>query len=183
MNLYLELLLITSYMVITYHIITLKYKKSTGFSKFSKKSKVVLVALHFFIVITNISFYFWFISKYYVPVSLFVSVFGMVIFFMGLSVILWGIYTLKKAVFVPGNKLIVAGPFTYVRHPMYLGGIIGAFGLAVFGGSLSGVVYSIILALVLSHIADAEEMDLRARLGQEYIDYGKKVPKLFPYAW
>ncbi|MBE0522549.1 MAG: hypothetical protein IBX39_09840, partial [Candidatus Methanoperedenaceae archaeon] len=52
-----------------------------------------------------------------------------------------------------------------------------------FAGSLAGVLYSIILAFVLSRIADAEEMDLIARFGQEYIRYGKKVPKLFPHAW
>jgi len=36
------------------------------------------------------------------------------------------------------------------------------------------------LTLVLSHIADAEEEELRARFGEAYVEYGKKVPKLFP---
>ena len=180
---FLDFLFITLYMFLTFHIIALKYKKSRYFSGFSKRSKIFLVAVHVLIVISNIILYLWFILKYANPVSSLAVAFGIILFATGLSVIFWGIYCLRKMVFVPENKLVVKGPYRFVRHPMYFGGIIGALGLAVFSGSLSGVVYSIILALVLSHIADAEEMDLRARLGQEYIDYGKKVPKLFPYAW
>ncbi len=81
-------------------------------------------------------------------------------------------YSLRKAVFIPGNKLISAGPYKYVRHPMYLGGIMGALGLAIFAGSLLGVMYSFALALVLSHISNAEE-ELRARFGSKYGDYGR----------
>jgi protein-S-isoprenylcysteine O-methyltransferase Ste14 len=66
---------------------------------------------------------------------------------------------------------------------MYLGGITGAFGLALFAGSVLGFIYSFILALVLSHIADSEEEDLRARFGQEYVEYQRKVPKIFPRIW
>ncbi len=64
---------------------------------------------------------------------------------------------------------------------MFLGGITGALGLALFAGSLLGAVYSFMLALVLSHIASAEEEELRARFGEAYVEYKKRVPKLFPY--
>jgi protein-S-isoprenylcysteine O-methyltransferase Ste14 len=182
MNLYLEFILVTSYMVVTYHIIALKYRKSIGFSRFTLSSKVFWVSLHVFIVSTNIFLYFWFISKDFNPISTLFSAFGLLLFITGLFIICWGMYSLRKAVFVPENKLVAAGPFKFVRHPMYLGGIIGAIGLAIFAGSVLGAVYSFVLALVLSHIADAEEEDLRARFGQEYIEYGRKAPKLFPGA-
>lgn len=181
MNIYLEFILITSYMVITYHIIALKYRKSTGFSGFAPSSKVFWVSLHVFIVSTNIFLYSWFISQDFNPISKIFSALGVLLFAAGLFIIFWGMYSLRKAVFVPGNKLIIAGPYKYVRHPMYLGGIIGALGLALFAGSLLGAVYSFVLAHVLSHIADAEEEELRARFGNEYIEYGKNVPKLFPH--
>ncbi len=60
---YLEFVLITSYMVITYNIIALKYRRSMGFSAFSSASKAFLVSIHVFIVISNILLYFWMISK------------------------------------------------------------------------------------------------------------------------
>ena len=58
--------------------------------------------------------------------------------------------------------------------------ITGALGLALFAGSLLGTVYSFMLALVLSHIADAEEEELRARFGEGYSEYAERVPKLLP---
>ncbi|MDO9098122.1 MAG: isoprenylcysteine carboxylmethyltransferase family protein [Candidatus Methanoperedens sp.] len=168
-------------MVITYHIIALKYRKSTGFPGFTPSSKMFWVSLHVFIVSTNIFFYFRLISKDFTPVHFLLRASGILLFALGLFIIFWGMYSLRKAVFVPGNKLVIAGPFKFVRHPMYLGGIIGAFGLALFAGSLFGAVYSFVLALVLSHIADAEEEELRARFGEEYGGYGRKVPKLLPH--
>lgn len=182
MNLYFKFILITSYMVITYHIIALKYRKSPGFSGFSPGSKVFWVSLYVFIVSTNILLYFWFISKDFKPVHFLLRASGILLFVVGLFIIFWGMYSLRKAVFIPGNKLIAAGPYKYVRHPMYLGGIMGALGLALFAGSLLGVVYSFVLALVLSHIADAEEEELRARFREEYEEYGYKVPKHLPNA-
>ncbi len=66
---------------------------------------------------------------------------------------------------------------------MYFGGIMGALGIAVFSGSLFGLLYSLILSAALSHIADAEEENLEARFGREYEDYKRKVPKIFPNPW
>ncbi len=180
-NLYLSFFLITLYMVVTYHIIALKYRKSRYFLYHSKISRIFLVSLHVFIVITNIFFYFWLIARDFNPVYVFVSVIGLLLFAAGLSIIFWGGYSLRKAVFVPGNNLKISGPFAHVRHPMYLGGIVGAFGLALFAGSLHAFIYSIILAAVLSHIADAEEEELKERFGQQYTEYTKAVPKLFPH--
>jgi protein-S-isoprenylcysteine O-methyltransferase Ste14 len=180
MNLYFEFILITTYMVITYHIIALKYRKSADFSGFTRSAKIIWFSLHVFIVLTNIFLYFRFISKDFNPVHVLSRASGLLLFAAGLLFIFWGMYTLRKAVFVPENKLVAAGPYKFVRHPMYSGGIVGAFGLALFAGSVPGVVYSFALGLVLSHIADAEEEELRARFGEAYLDYMKKVPKLFP---
>ncbi len=180
---YLEFILINLYMVLTYHIIALKYKKSRSFPYLSRASRTFLVSLHAFIVITNILLYFWLISKDFNPVSVVLSVLGIILFAVGLFIIYWGSYSLRKAVFIPENKLVTTGAFALVRHPMYLGGITGAFGLALFAGSVLGFIYSLILALVLSHIADSEEEDLRARFGQEYVEYQRKVSKIFPRIW
>lgn len=180
MNLYFEFVLIALYMIITYHIIALKYKKSTGFSTFTHSTKLFWISLHVFIVSTNIILYFWLISRDFNPLYPLIRALGLLLFAAGLLFILWGAYTLQKAVFVPENKLVAAGPYRFVRHPMYSGGVIGAFGLAVFAGSVLGAVYSFMLALVLSRIADAEEEELRERFGEEYVEYAGKVPKLLP---
>ncbi len=168
-------------MIITYHIIAMKYGKSQVFPGFNRILKILLVLLHLFIVISNIFLYLWAILLDFNPVNVIFMAPGILMFAAGLFMIFWGIHTLGKGVFVPGEKLTAKGPFAIVRHPMYLGGIIGAIGLALFAGSLLGMIYSLFFALVLSHISDAEEEDLQARFGMEYIVYKRKVPKLFPY--
>ncbi len=177
---YLEFVLITSYMVITYNIIALKYRRSIGFSAFSSASKVFLVAIHVFIVMSNILLYFWLIYRDFSSVHAIFMASGLLMLGAGSLFIFWGIHSLRKAVFVPESRLIESGPFALVRHPMYFGGIIGALGIAIFSGSLLGLLYSLILSIVLSHIADAEEEDLKARFGRDYEDYKRKVPKIFP---
>ncbi len=177
---YIEFAFIIAYMIITYHIIALKYRNSYVFAGLNRILKILLVLLHLFIVISNIFLYLWAILLDFNPINIIFTASGILMLAAGLFMIFWGIYALGKAVFVPGNRLTAEGPFAIVRHPMYLGGIIGAVGLAVFAGSLLGLIYSVSLALVLSRIADAEEEDLQARFGMEYIEYKKRVPKLFP---
>ncbi len=177
---YLEFILTTSFMVISYQIIALKYIRSTGFSSSSSVSKLFHVGIHVIIVITNIALYFWMISQDIKLVHVAFKVTGLLIFVMGTFIILWGFYSLSKEVFIPGKKFIISGPFAIVRHPMYLGGIVGAFGLALLAGSMFAFVYSFILALVLLNISEAEERELKTRFGDDYIEYMKKVPKIFP---
>lgn len=180
MDILIELVFIISYMAVTYHIIALKYEKSGLFSGSSQRSKSLLVILHFFIVISNILLYFRLISNDFRQMPYYFSVPGSLLFIFGIFMICWGIYTLRTAVFIPDNKLIIAGPYKFIRHPMYFGGITGAFALALWAGTIPGAVYSLFLAGVLSRIADIEEKDLIARFGNDYLDYRQKVPKLFP---
>src|SRR3990172_10884198 len=116
---YVEFILITSFMVISYHIIALKYLRSTGFSSSSSVSRLFLVGIHVIIVITNITLYFWLISKDIRAVHDVLRVMGLLVFSCGIFIIIWGMYTLSNEVFVPGKKLIISGPFAIVRHPMY----------------------------------------------------------------
>ncbi|NJD77400.1 MAG: isoprenylcysteine carboxylmethyltransferase family protein [Candidatus Methanoperedens sp.] len=183
MDLILFFIVMILYMFITYHVIALKYTKSRAFSGFRAETRALLVAIHVWIVISNILLYFWLVWRDYNPPHIILRAAGILMFSSGLFIIFWGIHSLRKAVFVPENRVIVSGPFAFVRHPMYFGGITGAIGLALIAGSLLGLVYSFFLALVLSHISNAEEKDLEARFGMEYAGYKKKVPKLFPRAW
>ena len=165
--------------------IAFKYKRH--FSRFSNLSKKVIVGLQLFIIILNIFFYLSLISQnswlisFNVIFILVSKVFGLPIFALGVFIIFWSMYYLIKEIIVRKNKMMVKGPYAFVRHPMYLGWIVGVLGLALFGNSLIGLIYSFILALNLSHISEYEEEDLRTRIGHEYVEYINKVPKLFPF--
>jgi protein-S-isoprenylcysteine O-methyltransferase Ste14 len=84
------------------------------------------------------------------------------------------------------------GPYKYVRHPQYLGIIIMTFGLTalslnatpIYPNELftdSWILYIwIIEVLAYIILAKIEEISMKARYGEVFIDYMKKVPFLVP---
>jgi len=74
-----------------------------------------------------------------------------------------------------------AGPYRYVRNPMYFGVVLGLFGFCVLLSSgtilLWGMVVTLWFAVVLIPF---EERELDALFGESYRAYRKQVPMLFP---
>jgi protein-S-isoprenylcysteine O-methyltransferase Ste14 len=80
-----------------------------------------------------------------------------------------------------GEALVTAGPYAYVRNPMYLGTVIGVLAFA----GMSGLWYAVlgiaaILGLVYAGAIAYEEAFLSARFGKEYRRYREAVPRLLP---
>ena len=70
--------------------------------------------------------------------------------------------------------------YNYVRHPLYAGLIYLLIGVVLASGTIQGFYMGLmILPYFLGRIIP-EEKDLVRRLGQEYIDYRKRVPALLP---
>jgi protein-S-isoprenylcysteine O-methyltransferase Ste14 len=76
------------------------------------------------------------------------------------------------------RSLVTEGFFQYSRNPMYLGGIVALFGLAILLGSLISFVILAVCFLIMHflYIPD-EEAQLKTMFGQEYLDYMKRVRK------
>ncbi|MCX6129103.1 MAG: isoprenylcysteine carboxylmethyltransferase family protein [Proteobacteria bacterium] len=80
-----------------------------------------------------------------------------------------------------GSRLIVEGPFSYVRNPLYLGNFLITFGFAVFGGNLWIIALAVALfALQYYFIVAYEENLLTAKFGEEYEAYSLRVPRWIP---
>jgi len=80
-----------------------------------------------------------------------------------------------------GETLVTAGPYAYIRNPMYLG---TATGLLAFAG-MSGLWYAVLavavmLGLVYAGAIAYEEAFLSMRFGGEYRRYREAVPRLLP---
>ena len=82
-----------------------------------------------------------------------------------------GIITLKE-----GHKIIAAGPYRFVRHPIYTGWLLAAPGSAIIAGTIDGFVGVELLALAFVLKIHMEERLLTAELGDEYRQYMEKVP-------
>jgi protein-S-isoprenylcysteine O-methyltransferase Ste14 len=102
---------------------------------------------------------------------------------VGLFINVQATITLKnRAEFDPKNEnprtLVTEGFFQYSRNPMYLGGIVLFFGLAILLGSLVSFVFPAIFFL-LGHFLfiPNEEKELKTMFGEEYLDYMKRVRK------
>ncbi|MDR1433180.1 MAG: isoprenylcysteine carboxylmethyltransferase family protein [Puniceicoccales bacterium] len=85
------------------------------------------------------------------------------------------------APWAPPRKLVVAGPYRYVRNPM-----IGSVLLMLMAEALllrSGVVLSLFFLFLVGnaiYFPFFEEKGLEKRFGQEYLDYKRNVPRWIP---
>lgn len=86
-----------------------------------------------------------------------------------------------EARLIEGHRLVTAGPYKFVRHPIYTGmlGKLLATGLVLshWIGLLSGIV---IFAIGTAIRVRSEEKLLRSQFGPEYEEYARRVPAILP---
>lgn len=81
----------------------------------------------------------------------------------------------------PPRRLVVKGPYRFVRNPMISGVIFVLFGEALVLRSLTHFVWaSAFLALNALYIPISEEPGLEARFGEAYRRYRRHVPRFLP---
>lgn len=112
---------------------------------------------------------------------------GIILLIPGVFFALWSIYAqLTRArgtplPMIPTQKLLVDGPFRLCRNPMTLGTILMYLGVSSLVGSISSILFVVILsALLLAYLKGIEESELEARFGQPYLDYKASTPFLLP---
>jgi len=96
----------------------------------------------------------------------------------------WGTAYLSPSVVqdgaMHGEGVIAAGPYRYVRNPLYLGNFIHTFALALLMPP-SGAIFCIIaIGIFQLRLIAAEESFLTTKLGAPYLAYCAKVPRLIP---
>jgi protein-S-isoprenylcysteine O-methyltransferase Ste14 len=112
---------------------------------------------------------------------------GMVIGAVGAVVALWCIFTFATtgkgtpAPFDPPRRLVIKGPYRFVRNPMYLGAALALCGAALFYLSLPLVGYAG-LFLLATHlfVMSYEEPALRRTFGPDYEAYCRQVRRWWP---
>lgn len=83
-----------------------------------------------------------------------------------------------------GKTLVCEGPYSLCRNPLY-------FGTFLITLSIPAFLHSLIFALGVAAASSvylwttvrAEEMVLRQRLGEEYAEYCRRVPRFWPKLW
>ncbi|MGB2868499.1 MAG: methyltransferase [Bacteroidota bacterium] len=98
----------------------------------------------------------------------------------------WGVAyagSLTRVASVGAPEVILAGPFAYVRNPLYIGNILLYTGIGIMSNAL--VPWLQILALVYfsfqyGMIVSLEEEFLEKEFGAAYREFKKNVPRFFP---
>ena len=81
----------------------------------------------------------------------------------------------------PPRRLVVRGPYRYMRNPMISGVLSILLGEAILLGSVPLLVWFVIdLALNALTIPLVEEPILDGRFGSEYVTYKRNVPRWIP---
>lgn len=113
---------------------------------------------------------------------------GSMLYFPGIALMLWGRVTMGKmhnvstvagAQLYADHKLITTGPFSLVRHPMYVGGIMAELGALLLYRTWTALLIVINIP-VLPARAKREEALLAARFGAEWEEYSRRVPAWLP---
>ncbi len=114
---------------------------------------------------------------------------GVVLYFPGMTLILWGRLTLGKMYFVStsmgaqlyaDHEMVVRGPYSIVRHPMYLGLVLSAAGSLLIYTTWTSLLFACFAPFVLFR-ARREEQALAAEFGEQWKEYCNRVPRFIPF--
>ena len=82
-----------------------------------------------------------------------------------------------------GHELVTDGLYRVIRHPSYLGLVIGLFGWSLVFRSAIGVLVSLLLIPALVARMNSEEALLESEFGERYADYRRRTWRLVPFVY
>jgi protein-S-isoprenylcysteine O-methyltransferase Ste14 len=124
-------------------------------------------------------------SQEFMPPHEALQIAGAVLTYLGLSLTMWsrirlgrywsGVVALKQ-----DHKLIQAGPYRVVRHPLYSGIILAAIGMALCVPKWSTLIGVALLTACFERRASKEDAILAAEFGAEFEIYRQHTGRLLP---
>lgn len=114
------------------------------------------------------------------PLGLLIAVCGELIRLWAVS---WAGSETRTTGKVGGTYLVINGPYAHVRNPLYVGNILIYFGLGIMSFALFPYLQIIALAFFVFQyyeIIKEEEGFLKEKFGNDFAEYYKNVPRIFP---
>jgi protein-S-isoprenylcysteine O-methyltransferase Ste14 len=111
---------------------------------------------------------------------------GVILFVAGGALRLWPVFVLGGrfsglVAIQQGHTLVTTGVYSVIRHPSYLGLLVGTLGRGLTFRSVIGVVLTAMIVPVLVARIRSEENLLRQHFGAEYEAYCSRTPwRLMP---
>jgi len=112
---------------------------------------------------------------------------GLIVGTAGATIALWCVFAFvwigkgTPAPFDPPRRLVIRGPYRFVRNPMYIGAGLTLAGAALYCGSIFLLLYGCVL-LIVTHLVVMfyEEPTLCRSFGAEYQAYCSRVSRWRP---
>ncbi len=135
--------------------------------------KIGAFSLPFFVIGITINYFYPQIFRIDVSSG---PLFWISILFLLLGVINWAWSVILILIKVPRKELITTGPFSLVKHPLYVGFVFLIIPWAGFLlNSWLGIVLGLVLYIAIRIFAPKEEQILSKIFGKDWDDYTKKV--------
>lgn len=160
--------------------------KSSGEKKKSDRGSMLLMIIGFWLAI-------WMdpvcVQAFHFIMPVFVFWIGVTVTILGVFLRVYSVWTLRKfftlSVQVGSEqKIVQEGPYRYLRHPAYTGGILSLVGIALSFRSPMGVAVTLlIIAVVYGYRIKIEERALEKNFGSSYEEYEKRTWRLIPHIW
>ena len=119
------------------------------------------------------------------PINIILSIPFLII---GVIILSWSLlHFIKKqgtpVPLAPPPKLIISGPYKYVRNPLLSGLFILLFGVGTLLNSISIIFIfnPLFISVNILELKTIEEPELEKRFGKEYFEYKKKTPMFIPW--
>lgn len=111
--------------------------------------------------------------------------FGVVLFAAGSALRIWPVFVLGErfsglVAIQPGHRLVTTGVYGVIRHPSYLGLLVGSLGWALAFRSGVGVLLTLLLIPPLVARIRSEEALLHSHFGKEYEGYRAHTWRMIP---
>ena len=123
-----------------------------------------------------------FLNERFVPLAVWSATLGAALTFAGLAFAIWARFIIagnwsSYVELKQDHELIVAGPYQWVRHPIYTGLLLAFIGSALAVGEWRVA----IVAASFWRKLRLEETVMRRQFGEAYARYAARVPALIPF--
>ncbi len=116
------------------------------------------------------------------------STLSFVFILISFLLVVWAFISMKKSKLrispIPAKeaRLVISGPYRFIRHPMYSSVILGMIGLLIFHFSITRLFMFLVLCVVLIIKLNWEEKMLVEKFSG-YKDYMQNTKRLIPFIY
>lgn len=146
-----------------------------------------VVSISYILLVLGTIWEFFVINR---SLNMLITTLGVALFLFSFLLRLYGMYTLKEqwsihaigAQKVKSVFLVCAGPYKYIRHPIYLGVMIEVLSVPLIWNAYIMCIFTCLVNIPLQVLrAYFEERTTVRKLGEEYIKYKNSVPAFLPF--